>query len=66
MNVLIILFIVAFVFINKILLNKITNYINQLVFNKEIITKEKNKPFSIVYLLKELFLKKDNQKVKII
>lgn len=61
MNVLIILFVVAFVFINKILLNKITNYINLLVFNKEPIAREKRKPLSIVYLLKELFLRKDNK-----
>ena len=47
MNVLIILFVVAFVFINKILLNKITNYIHLLVFNKESIDEGKRKPLSI-------------------
>ena len=70
MKVLLILFIVAFVFINKVLLNKITHYINLLVFKKQETGDEHNtfkkKPLSIVYLMKELFLNKDNKKVKII
>jgi hypothetical protein len=70
MKVLLILFIVAFVFINKLLLNKITHYINLLVFKKQENGDEHNtfkkKPLSIVYLMKELFLNKDNKNIKII